>query len=73
MTAPYVNAYFTPTFDKLIKNELASIYGKSNLAILSNSAGSSDDAKVDFVEAQRVEKALGLEVIRHEHKKPNVH
>ena len=73
LTAPYVNEFFTPAFDKLIKNEVASIYGKSNLAILSNSAGSSDDAKVDFVEAQRVENALGLEVIRHEHKKPNVH
>ena len=40
-----------------------------NVAILSNSVGSSDD--VGYKDAERTEKKLGLSVIRHKRKKPD--
>lgn len=42
-----------------------------NLAILSNSAGSSDDFEHRM--AEEVELATGLKVIRHQFKKPKCH
>ncbi|TNV84689.1 hypothetical protein FGO68_gene14253 [Halteria grandinella] len=46
------------------------VYGKDNVAILSNSIGSKDDN--DYKEALLIENQLGIKVIRHLNKKPNV-
>lgn len=44
------------------------IFGVDKVAILSNSAGTKDDA--DFADAITIEASLGIQVIRHEEKKP---
>mmetsp|Transcript_12637 Transcript_12637/g.26785 ORF Transcript_12637/g.26785 Transcript_12637/m.26785 type:complete len:236 (-) Transcript_12637:796-1503(-) len=44
------------------------IFGSENVAIMSNSAGTKDDP--DYEDAQRIEAALGIAVIRHDEKKP---
>lgn len=46
------------------------LYGPDNVAILSNSVGSREDK--GFEEAQLVEEQLGVSVIRHMQKKPEV-
>jgi phosphatidylglycerophosphatase GEP4 len=46
------------------------IYGPQNVAILSNSVGSREDK--GFEEAIKVEETLGISVIRHMKKKPEV-
>ncbi len=46
------------------------LYGPDNVAILSNSVGSREDK--GFEEAIRVEETLGMSVIRHMNKKPEV-
>ena len=43
-------------------------FGRENVAILSNSAGTNDD--VDDKDAIRMEETLGIPVIRHAIKKP---
>lgn len=45
-------------------------FGPEKLAIMSNSAGSSDDLKNEYKEAESIESALGIGVIRHDTKKP---
>ena len=44
------------------------IFGESNVAIMSNSAGTLDDP--DYEDAKKIEEALGIAVIRHNEKKP---
>lgn len=44
------------------------VFGRENCAVLSNSAGSSDDP--DYREAKALETNLGIQVIRHQRKKP---
>lgn len=44
------------------------VFGKDGVAILSNSAGTKDDP--DYVDALEIEAALGINVIRHDEKKP---
>ena len=60
-------------------SECKTAFGPQNVAILSNSGGSSDDVvyengqKIMFREAQMIEKELQIPVIRHPHnKKPQV-
>jgi phosphatidylglycerophosphatase GEP4 len=51
-------------------NSLITLYGRENIAILSNSVGSKED--IGYKEAIIIEKALGIKVIRHVNKKPEV-
>jgi phosphatidylglycerophosphatase GEP4 len=44
------------------------VFGTDNVAIMSNSAGTLDDH--DYHDAQQIETALGIAVIRHDEKKP---
>mmetsp|Transcript_16104 Transcript_16104/g.20431 ORF Transcript_16104/g.20431 Transcript_16104/m.20431 type:complete len:250 (+) Transcript_16104:127-876(+) len=44
------------------------VFGHDNVAILSNSAGTKDDQ--DYEDAIKIEKELGINVIRHDEKKP---
>jgi phosphatidylglycerophosphatase GEP4 len=43
-------------------------FGRDQVAILSNSAGTKDDP--DYKDAIRIEEAMGISVIRHDEKKP---
>jgi phosphatidylglycerophosphatase GEP4 len=70
LTAPYARHYPTGAIRYSILEDAAAAFGLSHLAIISNSAGSSDDK--GYKEAVEIEKTLGLAVIRHELKKPNV-
>ncbi|KAJ3114848.1 hypothetical protein HK098_007162 [Nowakowskiella sp. JEL0407] len=67
LTFPYHDNIHPP----LIKawDEALSVFGRQNVVIFSNSAGSSDDK--DFKDAARIESTLGVKVIRHNTKKPN--
>ena len=68
MTVPYerhLHPSITHHFTSLI-----SLYGRDNIAILSNSVGSKEDK--GFKEAKIIEEALGVKVIRHFNKKPEV-
>jgi phosphatidylglycerophosphatase GEP4 len=51
-------------------NSLIALYGRENIAILSNSVGSKEDK--EYKEAIIIEEALGVKVIRHVNKKPEV-
>ena len=53
-----------------VLGDAATVFQLKNMAILSNSVGSSDDK--NYKEAIEVEKTLGLKVIKHVYKKPNV-
>jgi phosphatidylglycerophosphatase GEP4 len=44
------------------------VFGSENVAIMSNSAGTLDDP--EYEDAQKIEEALGIAVIRHHEKKP---
>ena len=44
------------------------VFGTDNVAIVSNSAGTLDDA--DYQDALQIEQSLGIAVIRHDEKKP---
>jgi len=66
LTAPYVN-----TLHRLAEpglQQCLEIFGRDKVAILSNSAGTNDDA--DFGDAIKLEQSLGIAVIRHQEKKP---
>jgi phosphatidylglycerophosphatase GEP4 len=45
-----------------------SVFGTENVAIMSNSAGTLDDP--GYEDAIKIEEALGIQVIRHDEKKP---
>jgi len=66
LTAPYVNRLHTLAEPGL--QQCLAVFGRERVAILSNSAGTNDDA--DFCDAHAVEAALGIAVIRHQEKKP---
>ena len=70
LTVPYVREYFDKTLEEAIISDCQRIFGEENTALLSNSVGSRDDP--ENKEAKIVEKTLGLQVIRHEKKKPAV-
>ena len=66
LTKPYSRDYISPELKEFIIG-LTHTFGRDNISILSNSAGSSDDK--DYAEAIIIEKELGLSVIRHKNKK----
>jgi phosphatidylglycerophosphatase GEP4 len=66
LTAPYVN-----DIHPLVKDGLKlciDTFGRTNVAILSNSAGTMDD--IHYQNAIQIESSLGIPVIRHKTKKP---
>ena len=65
LTAPYVNTLF-PTIRSAFE-EYREVF-RSEIVIDSNSAGTKDD--VNYQSALRIEKELGIEVLRHDRKKP---
>lgn len=66
LTAPYEN-HVHPNA-KLGLEKAIRIFGVSNVAILSNSAGTNDDPQ--FRNAIEIEESMGIKVIRHSEKKP---
>lgn len=66
LTAPYANELHAAARDGL--QSCLDVFGRENVAILSNSAGTLDDP--DYQDAIEIEAALGLDVIRHDEKKP---
>lgn len=66
LTAPYEN-HVHPNA-KLGLEKAIRIFGVSNVAILSNSAGTNDDPQ--FRDAIEIEESMGIKVIRHSEKKP---
>jgi phosphatidylglycerophosphatase GEP4 len=66
LTAPYVNTVH-PLADFGLK-QAVQVFGRHRVAVLSNSAGTADDA--DFADATAIEESLGIPVIRHQEKKP---
>jgi phosphatidylglycerophosphatase GEP4 len=66
LTAPYAempHPLVAEALDECIKQ-----FGRSRVCIMSNSAGTPDDP--GFKDADRIEKNLGLPVVRHRQKKP---
>jgi phosphatidylglycerophosphatase GEP4 len=70
LTIPHHNKLANEEIEQHI-NKFRKVFGKNNIVILSNSAGSRDDK--DYREAEEIEKVTGLKVLRHENKKPNVY
>jgi len=66
LTAPYANEIHVRAALGL-KNAL-DVFGHDNVAILSNSAGTKDDK--DYEDAIKIEQEMGVNVIRHDDKKP---
>lgn len=66
LTAPYENVIH-PDASRGLENAVKE-FGDSNVAIMSNSAGTLDDA--EYQDAIQIEKELGIAVIRHNEKKP---
>lgn len=66
LTGPYENAIH-PDAQQGLQSALE-IFGKDRVAIVSNSAGTKDDP--DYKDAIEIEEALGINVIRHDEKKP---
>lgn len=69
LTLPYQNDFADEQVQSGVTN-LISTFGKNNVAILSNSAGSKDDP--EYKEAKELEARLRLKVIRHITRKPMV-
>jgi phosphatidylglycerophosphatase GEP4 len=67
LTAPYVDDRIHPAAQRGL-SQAEAVFGRSNIAILSNSAGTDDD--VDHVAARTIEASLHIAVIRHAEKKP---
>lgn len=70
LTLPHEQEFASNNIKEKI-DEFKSIFSHEHLAVLSNSAGSSDD--IDYKESSAIENSLGLAVIKHKHKKPNVY
>ncbi|KAK5583401.1 hypothetical protein RB653_004994 [Dictyostelium firmibasis] len=68
LTEPYKNEIYQEYKESLDK--CLEIFGKDNVVIISNSAGSSDDAP-NFEKANQIEKLLGIKVLKHNTKKPD--
>ncbi|GAM24379.1 hypothetical protein SAMD00019534_075540 [Acytostelium subglobosum LB1] len=66
LTEPYADHVYAPFSEAL--EHARRVFGPKGIAVLSNSAGSSDDH--DFVEATRLERELCIPVIKHGTKKP---
>jgi phosphatidylglycerophosphatase GEP4 len=68
ITAPYVDSQVHPLLTDSV-TELLNTFGETNVAILSNSAGTLDDSP-NYTQAKQIEKTTGIVVIRHDVKKP---
>ncbi|KAI8617116.1 mitochondrial PGP phosphatase-domain-containing protein [Chytriomyces sp. MP71] len=66
LTAPYALGIHPPLLAAW--EQCLGQFGRDNVVIVSNSAGSADDA--GGLEADRIERALGVKVLRHTEKKP---
>ncbi|KAL3945106.1 MAG: hypothetical protein SGBAC_000835 [Bacillariaceae sp.] len=66
LTAPY-GMVIHPDASRGLEDAKA-VFGSSNVAIMSNSAGTLDDP--EYEDAKLIEEALGIAVIRHDEKKP---
>lgn len=66
LTAPYENTIH-PKAKKGLENAMKA-FGPSNVAILSNSAGTLDDP--GYEDAVKIERDMNIAVIRHDEKKP---
>ena len=66
LTAPYVNEIH-PTIRDAFEH-CRSVFGEK-IAIMSNSAGTNDDKR--YEDARKIEKDLGIAVLRHARKKPS--
>jgi phosphatidylglycerophosphatase GEP4 len=66
LTGPYENEIHPDARFGL--DQALLVFGKEGVAILSNSAGTKDDP--GYVDAIAIEAALGINVIRHDEKKP---
>mmetsp|Transcript_14394 Transcript_14394/g.17500 ORF Transcript_14394/g.17500 Transcript_14394/m.17500 type:complete len:231 (+) Transcript_14394:104-796(+) len=66
LTAPYDISIHEKAASGLSK--ALDVFGVDNVAILSNSAGTKDDK--DYEDALKIEQELGINVIRHDEKKP---
>lgn len=67
LTAPY-SSQVHPSVKSALE-QCISVFGIHGAAVLSNSAGSSDDAP-EYAEAQRLYQSLGIPVMRHGLKAP---
>ena len=67
LTEPYNSNEIHPDAVAGLK-QAQEVFGRSNVAILSNSAGTDDD--YNFEDATKIEQSLGIAVIRHQEKKP---
>jgi len=67
LTAPYIDEIHPHA--QVGYDNARSVFGKENLLILSNSAGTNDD--LHHENAKRLEDCLGIHVLRHVHKKPS--
>ena len=70
VTVPYERRYASMKIHDSLIHYCVGVFGHSNVAFLSNSAGSSDDK--DHHEAVDCEHVLGIQFIRHKQKKPAV-
>ncbi|EGC34924.1 hypothetical protein DICPUDRAFT_152793 [Dictyostelium purpureum] len=68
LTEPYADTIYNPFKESIEKCK--EIFGEENIAIISNSAGSSDDYP-DYEKADHIEKNLGIKVLKHNTKKPD--
>ncbi|KAG2222800.1 hypothetical protein INT45_011610 [Circinella minor] len=75
LTAPYIPEIHPPF--KKAWAECKETFGKENIGIVSNSAGTNDDQFNDsypssiFTQANKLENSLGVPVLRHSEKKPS--
>ncbi|KYQ90536.1 hypothetical protein DLAC_09161 [Tieghemostelium lacteum] len=67
ITQPFMPTIYEPYKDSI--KECKRIFGDDNVAIISNSAGSSDDK--NFILANAMEKSLGIHILKHNTKKPD--
>jgi phosphatidylglycerophosphatase GEP4 len=68
LTAPYASVVHP--LAKAGLQQAIHVFGRDNVAILSNSAGTASDDGPDYKDAMAMEASLGLAVIRHVEKKP---
>ena len=69
LTVPYSRHYHSEQIEQAVR-EAKEVFGECHVVVISNSVGSKDDK--GYAEAKEVEDTLGVAVIRHVHKKPNV-
>jgi phosphatidylglycerophosphatase GEP4 len=66
LTLPYVDNVHESVRGAF--EESLDVFGRANVIVFSNSAGSADD--VNYAEAERLEQSLGVAILRHQERKP---